>query len=198
MVVHIVLGAIPNEIGNLQNLEIFLIGFNNFNGSIPFEIFNISTIQAIDMLFNDLSGHLPSNADLFLPNLQYLHLGVNKLSGTIPGSISNASKLTYLDLGDNSFSGSIPEPLGNLRLLKWLGIAGNNLTIESSTPEFNFSSINFSKNTNPSTIALILDVLPYTPILANSTYLGLPILFGNSKKYAFQNIINRVSSKMDG
>ena len=60
------------------------------------------------------------------------------------------------------------------------------------------SSINFSKNTNPSTIALILDVLPYTPIPANSTYLGLPIFFGNSKKYAFQNIINRVSSRMDG
>jgi hypothetical protein len=47
------------------------------------------------------------------------------------------------------------------------------------------SSINFSKNTNPSTIALILDVLPHTPNPANLTYLGLPILFGNSKKDAF-------------
>jgi Leucine-rich repeat (LRR) protein len=64
----------------------------------------------------------------------------NKLSGTIPSSISNASKLIDLDLGDNSFSGLIPKPLGNLRLLKWLSIARNNLTIESSTPEFNFFS----------------------------------------------------------
>jgi hypothetical protein len=60
------------------------------------------------------------------------------------------------------------------------------------------SSINFSKNINPSTIALILDFLPYTPNLANSTYLGLPILFGNSKKDAFQHIIDRVNSRMDG
>jgi hypothetical protein len=60
------------------------------------------------------------------------------------------------------------------------------------------SSINFSKNTNPSTIALILDFLPYTPNPANSTYLGLPILFGNSKKDAFQFIIDRVTTRMDG
>ncbi|XP_059436376.1 probable LRR receptor-like serine/threonine-protein kinase At3g47570 [Corylus avellana] len=133
-------GAIPNEIGNLQNLEIFYIGINNFNGSIPFEIFNISTMRVIGMPFNNLSGHLPSNAGLFLPNLQQLFLAVNKLSGTIPSSISNASKLTLLDLGNNSFSGLIPEPLGNLRLLEWLVLAGNNLTIESSTLEFNFFS----------------------------------------------------------
>ncbi|XP_059436385.1 probable LRR receptor-like serine/threonine-protein kinase At3g47570 [Corylus avellana] len=133
-------GAIPNEIGNLQNLETFDIGVNNFNGSIPFEIFNISTIRVIDMHLSNLSGHLPANAGLFLPNLQYLYLDYNKLSGTIPSSISNASKLTKLDLGDNSFSGLIPKPLGNLRLLKLLRLAGNNLTIESSTPEFNFFS----------------------------------------------------------
>jgi LRR receptor-like serine/threonine-protein kinase FLS2 len=139
MVVHIVLGAIPNEIGNLQNLESFHIAFNNFNGSIPFEIFNISTIQEIEMNFNNLSGHLPSNASLFLPNLHYLFLGVNKLSGTIP-SFSNASKLTHFDLGYNSFSSLIPKPFDNLRLLKWLNIAGNNLIIESSVSEFNFFS----------------------------------------------------------
>jgi hypothetical protein len=60
------------------------------------------------------------------------------------------------------------------------------------------SSINFSKNTNPSIIALVLESLPYTPNPANSTYLGLPILFGNSKKDAFQHIIDRVTSRMDG
>jgi hypothetical protein len=60
------------------------------------------------------------------------------------------------------------------------------------------SSITFSKKTNPSTVALILDILPYSPNLAKSIYLGLPILFGNSKKAYFQNIIDRVNSKMDG
>jgi hypothetical protein len=45
---------------------------------------------------------------------------------------------------------------------------------------------------------LILDILPYSPNLAKSIYLGLPIIFGNSKKVAFQSIIDRVSFEMDG
>jgi LRR receptor-like serine/threonine-protein kinase FLS2 len=140
MVVHIVSGAIPCEIGYLPNLEFLHICLNNFTGPIPSEMFNISTAQEIDMSFNDLSGHIPSNVGLFLPNIRVLYLGDNKLDGTIPSSISNASQLTQLDLGDNSFSGLISKGLGNLRMLEWLGLANNNLTIESSTPEFNIFS----------------------------------------------------------
>jgi LRR receptor-like serine/threonine-protein kinase FLS2 len=140
MVVHIMPGAIPSEIGNLQNLEIFAIDGNKFTSPIPFEIFNISTLQKAYMYYNNLSGHLPSNLGLFLPNLQHLVLEENNLSGTIPDSISNASQLTKLDIDDNSFSGIIPKSLGNLRLLQVLNLAGNNLTIESSTPEFSFFS----------------------------------------------------------
>ncbi|XP_059438595.1 putative receptor-like protein kinase At3g47110 [Corylus avellana] len=135
-------GVIPREFGNLQNLERLNIGGNNFMGPIPFEIFNISTIREIAMLGNNLSGQFPSNVGLFLPNLQHLFLERNKLSGTIPSSISNASQITQLDLNGNSFSGSIPKSLGNLWLLEWLNLAGNNLTIESSTPKFNiFTSL---------------------------------------------------------
>jgi LRR receptor-like serine/threonine-protein kinase FLS2 len=61
MVVHIVAGVIPSEIGNLQYLELLVIRLNNFTGPIPFEIFNISTITDIDMAYNNLLGHLPSN-----------------------------------------------------------------------------------------------------------------------------------------
>jgi hypothetical protein len=41
MVAHILPGAIPSQISNLQSLEIFDIDDNNFTGPIPFEIFNI-------------------------------------------------------------------------------------------------------------------------------------------------------------
>jgi len=142
MIVHIMAGAIPREIGNLQNLEALTVAVNNLTGPIPFEIFNISTIREISMPLNELIGHLPSNVGFFLPNLQHLYLDGNKLSGTIPSSISNASQLTKLDLSSNSFSGLIPKSLGNLWLLERLNLAGNNLTIDSSTPKFNiFSSL---------------------------------------------------------
>ncbi|KAF5472278.1 hypothetical protein F2P56_009012 [Juglans regia] len=131
-------GLIPNQIGNLQNLEAFEIGVNGVFGSIPFGIFNISTIRWIGMAVNNLSGHLPSNMGLFLPNLQQLFLGENKLSGTIPNSISNASQLALVELAENSFSGLIPKSLGNLRFLQLLDLQFNDLTIE--TPELRIFS----------------------------------------------------------
>jgi hypothetical protein len=59
------------------------------------------------------------------------------------------------------------------------------------------SSIRFSSNTQPSTAALILDILPFSPNHTKSIYLGLPIMFGNSKIAAFQNIIEKVKSKVE-
>ncbi|XP_042944474.1 probable LRR receptor-like serine/threonine-protein kinase At3g47570 [Carya illinoinensis] len=131
-------GLIPNQIGNLQNLEDFEIGVNSFFGTIPFGIFNISTTRWIGMSINNLSGHLPSNMGLFLPNLQRLILWGNKLSGTIPTSISNASFLTRLDLSVNSFSGFIPKSLGNLRFIQRIKLHLNYLTVES--PELSIFS----------------------------------------------------------
>jgi LRR receptor-like serine/threonine-protein kinase FLS2 len=165
MVVHIVTGAIPSEIGNLQNLELLYIGFNNFIGPIPFKIFNISTIQRIFMYSNNLSGHLPSNFGLFLPNLKKFLLWKNQLSGTIPSFISNASRLTKLGMSDNAFSGLIPKSLGNLRLLHQLGLDNNNLTLGFSTPEFNiFSSLSNLANLT----TLVLSNNPLNGVLQSS------------------------------
>jgi len=165
MVIHIVAGAIPSEIGNLQNLEFLSMAFNNFIGPIPFKIFNISTIQQILMHSNNLTGHLPSNLGLFLPNFQKFLLWGNQLSGTIPSSISNSSQLTDLYLDDNSFSGLIPNSLGNLRLLEFLALARNNLTVESSTLESNF----FSSLSNLAyLIVLDLSGNPFNSVLPNS------------------------------
>jgi hypothetical protein len=60
------------------------------------------------------------------------------------------------------------------------------------------SSIRFSKNTNPTTSSNIHIILPFSASLKNSIYLGLPILIGKSKREAFQGIIDKVSSKIEG
>jgi hypothetical protein len=60
------------------------------------------------------------------------------------------------------------------------------------------SSIRFSKNTWPSKIAAISDIFPYSSNHGTSIYLGLPILMGNLKKRAFQCIIDKVKSWIDG
>ncbi|RVX13491.1 putative LRR receptor-like serine/threonine-protein kinase [Vitis vinifera] len=61
---------------------------------------------------NNFSGNLPPNFVSHLPNLEDILLGINRLSGIIPSSIGNASKLRRLDLSHNAFTGSIPHALG--------------------------------------------------------------------------------------
>ncbi|GFP81332.1 probable LRR receptor-like serine/threonine-protein kinase at3g47570 [Phtheirospermum japonicum] len=79
-------------------------------------------------------------SELSLPSLELLFLGHNELSGEIPSSITNASKLTQLDLSNNSFSGSVPH-FGNLRLLQTLRIWDNNLSgAEFPSQELGFLS----------------------------------------------------------
>jgi hypothetical protein len=60
------------------------------------------------------------------------------------------------------------------------------------------SSIRFSKNTNPTTIELISNIIPYPSNINTPLYLGLPILMENSKKRAFQGIIDKVFTRIEG
>jgi hypothetical protein len=54
------------------------------------------------------------------------------------------------------------------------------------------SSIRFRKNILSSKIKAISNIIPYTSNHCTSLYLGLSILMGNSKKRAFQGIIDKV------
>ncbi|ONI10722.1 hypothetical protein PRUPE_4G063600 [Prunus persica] len=131
---EIVAGTIPDEIGDLPNLEFLSLGVNNLNGLIPSSVFNISTMIKLSLSFTQLSGSLPANIGLGLPNLQVLYIGATDLSGVIP-NLSSASMLTALDLGENSFTGFIPTTLCALTNLKLLRLSKNNLAIDTSTPE---------------------------------------------------------------
>ncbi|KAK2972553.1 hypothetical protein RJ640_022404, partial [Escallonia rubra] len=106
--------------------------------TIPASIFNISTLQIMSAVYNQLSGALPLYASHQLANLESLHLGYNKLSGNIPNSITNASKLTRLDLSINNFSGIVPNSLGNLGLLEALRLGDNNFISGPSSAELSF------------------------------------------------------------
>jgi hypothetical protein len=60
------------------------------------------------------------------------------------------------------------------------------------------SSIRFSRNTWLSRIAAISVTFPYPSNHGISMHLGLPILMGNAKKRAFQGLIDKVKSKIEG
>ncbi|KAK2981357.1 hypothetical protein RJ640_013148 [Escallonia rubra] len=79
-------------------------------------------------------GHLPSSMGLGLPNLETLFLGRNELSGIIPSSISNSTRLSRIGLSENMFTGNIPPSFGELKFLRSLNLGYNKLTSESELP----------------------------------------------------------------
>ncbi|PHU01696.1 hypothetical protein BC332_31483 [Capsicum chinense] len=62
-----------------------------------------------------------------LPFLEYLHLTMNNLSGTILPEIGNLTNLVCLELHINQISGTIPSQIGSLVKLQILRIFGNHL-----------------------------------------------------------------------
>ncbi|KAI9074195.1 hypothetical protein K1719_043849 [Acacia pycnantha] len=121
-------GFVPKGIGKLDKLNFLDFSYNHLKGPIPSNIFNISTWRTLNLAGNSLSGVLPSNLGIGLPNLKDLRLQVNGLTGQIPSSISNASKLITLRLSSNKFNGAIPNVLGNLTNLMELDLGENHLS----------------------------------------------------------------------
>ncbi|XP_043709005.1 LRR receptor-like serine/threonine-protein kinase RGI5 [Telopea speciosissima] len=73
------------------------------------------------------TGSLSSSACNYLPYLEILDLAYNSLSGSIPTSLSNLTRLRRLSLSGNSFSGEIPTSIGSLSALEELYLDWNQL-----------------------------------------------------------------------
>jgi Leucine-rich repeat (LRR) protein len=88
-----------------------------------------NTVTAIDLEGNNLDGPIPAIID-DLPNLEFLNLRGNILSGSLPDSLGNLSSLLELDLGygGGSIIGPIPSTLGNLTSLQLLDLSAQALT----------------------------------------------------------------------
>ena len=60
------------------------------------------------------------------------------------------------------------------------------------------SSIHFSNNTSSASIHSISGIFQYKRSLCSSKYIGLPLSLGRSKIGAFRDILEKVSSKIEG
>ncbi|KAG6388711.1 hypothetical protein SASPL_150143 [Salvia splendens] len=142
--------VIPEEIGNLSQLETLSIPASSLTGNIPSSVLNISSLKFIDLSNNTLSGniptfhHLPKLEELYLfhnnfegwlpsdvcssnmSNIKTLELYGNQLQGPIPPNIWKCTHLEILALSDNNLSGNIPFEIGNMSMLKELYLSGNN------------------------------------------------------------------------
>mmetsp|Transcript_2966 Transcript_2966/g.4470 ORF Transcript_2966/g.4470 Transcript_2966/m.4470 type:complete len:617 (+) Transcript_2966:149-1999(+) len=120
---NILFGPVPQEIASLPNLEVFRLSNNQLSGPMP--NFVSSSLKVIDLENNRLTGVLPAQFGLGLASLTDFNVNHNQISGTLPATITEMTKLQYLQLAENHFYGTLPMSLGSLPNLTYLYVNNN-------------------------------------------------------------------------
>ncbi len=111
-------GTLPPELGNLENLVTLLLTTNQLTGSIPPELGKLFLLERLEATRNQFSGPLPPELGGMI-SLRRMHLGDNDLSGPLPSEIGNLDRLEYLGLAWNpGLRGLLPRSLLNLAELR--------------------------------------------------------------------------------
>ncbi|KAI8558917.1 hypothetical protein RHMOL_Rhmol04G0133400 [Rhododendron molle] len=84
-------------------------------------------VTQLNLTDSGVNGTLETFSFSSFPNLAYVELSMNQLSGPIPPQISSLP-LVYLDLSTNKFSANIPPEIGLLKNLGTLHFFENQLT----------------------------------------------------------------------
>ncbi|KAL0003302.1 hypothetical protein SO802_017083 [Lithocarpus litseifolius] len=126
------LGSIPTNLGNLPNLIVLALRRNYLGKSLHIftSLTNCSRLHILDLSSNQFDGVLPNPISNFSSQLNELYLGINEISGTIPGSLTNLFNLILLGLNDNHFTGIIPTTFGKFEKMQILALTGNRLSGE--------------------------------------------------------------------
>ncbi|KAI6671732.1 hypothetical protein NL676_006617 [Syzygium grande] len=141
-------GSIPQDLGKLKNLVKLNLGMNELgNGEgndLGFlsSLVNCTKLEVLAVNNNSLSGVLPNQITNLSSNLNYLLMGANRISGSIPYDIQKLENLILIGMEENLFTGqipasfglmknlqgNIPSTLGNCQSLQRLSLANNNLS----------------------------------------------------------------------
>ncbi|GJN04808.1 hypothetical protein PR202_ga22383 [Eleusine coracana subsp. coracana] len=129
-------GELPPSFGKLANLSTLDAQNCNLVGSIPPGIWTLETtrINSIQkqahrqqLYKNNFSGEIPTSIG-WLPSLQLLIVGTNRLNGTLPSELGkHTSALKYVAVYDNELTGVIPEGLCDRSRLQYFIASGNQL-----------------------------------------------------------------------
>jgi len=115
-------GELPDSLANLKALIELDLNTNLLSGSLPLEWGDLSNLEVLNLYFNDfLTGTIPSQ--LFgMESLLELNLEFNYFSGTLTEYVGLSSTLEVLILEDNYFSGQLPDDLNNVTSLILLNL----------------------------------------------------------------------------
>ena len=126
------MGSLPPQLGDLDQLQRLDLGDAFLNGVIPREIGRLTQLQRLYLERNELSGPIPHEI-VTLPNLRYLNLSHNDLSGGLPPTILASETLVDIDLENNRLTGRITGWFAQPSQLSVIRLSGNRLDSEIPT-----------------------------------------------------------------
>uniref|UniRef100_A0A0D9X5C4 non-specific serine/threonine protein kinase n=1 Tax=Leersia perrieri TaxID=77586 RepID=A0A0D9X5C4_9ORYZ len=140
-------GKIPDYFGSLPNLQELRIGdILNGSSSLSF-ISNLTSLNVLILRNCKISDNLGTVNFSKLAGLTLLDLSFNSITGHVPQSILNLSKLGFLDFSYNNLSGSFPPwTIGNNLQLN---LVANNFVLDSTNNSILPSGLNCLQQDTP-------------------------------------------------
>ena len=119
-------GNLPEDVGNMTELRLLCLGGNKFTGRIPSSISRLRRLWYLDL--RNTPGLMWGNLnDLFaIPALTQLFASGIRLTGQLPNTLP--PNLTYLVLPGNNISGHFFQSIPKTHHLDVLNVANNQLT----------------------------------------------------------------------
>jgi hypothetical protein len=131
-----------------NRVAIIRLGNNNLVGTIPGNIGDLDQLQSVNMALNDLQGTIPT-AFWFPRHLEDINLSQNKnLQGPLPYQLVAAHPTLSLDLSGCNIQGTIPPSLMHDFNYELLNLSSNALTgtLTATAPNRSIRSLDLSYN----------------------------------------------------
>lgn len=126
------LGGLPPEWGQMENLRQIEVSSNPLGGAIPQSWAGWASLQDFRARECGLTGSLEVVATW--PNLHALQLANNELEGSFPPALASLENLAEIDLSRNRLSGPLPQDLGGSPSLRRVDLASNAFIGEVPSP----------------------------------------------------------------
>ena len=186
---HLV-GELPEEICDLDSLQILDFYVNQINGAVPDSIINLVHLTHLKFTYNNLEEN-PLPILIQMPWLQVLDLKSNHFGGTIPSEISNLINLKELDISSCGLENPIPISLFDLSGLESLKLDYNEFTGNFPNEIVNLTSLKCFCIRNWNSGQFLGEILPLIVQLPALEYV---VLSGNNFTGQIPSQINNLTN----
>merc|ERR1712127_874897 len=123
---HKLEGILITELGLLTRLKTIILHNNAFVGTIDPSIFEyMPHLETLDVGNNKLEGEIPKEI-LMLPNLKRLDLSKNLFIESLPTDTEYPKSLEIMNVAENLLKGTIPQALFECKNLQVIDFSRNN------------------------------------------------------------------------